>query len=116
MKLQVINSRLVPIGNRGWYKKGAHRALYDQQPIEASCMVEAAVTGFRATQEKRYQRVAHIAFDWFLGRNSQSVMVCDPNTGACYDGVTPHGLNLNQGAEAAISYLLASLELETLSE
>lgn len=79
-------------------------------------MVEAAVTGFRATKEKRYQRVAHTAFDWFLGKNSKNVMVCDPNTGACYDGVTPHGLNLNQGAEATISYLLASLELETLSE
>jgi len=116
VKLQVIDDRFVPIGNKGWYKRDAHRALYDQQPIEASCMVEAAVTGFRATKEKRYQRVAHTAFDWFLGKNSKNVMVCDPNTGACYDGVTPHGLNLNQGAEATISYLLASLELETLSE
>lgn len=116
VKLQVIDDRFVPIGNRGWYKRGAQRALYDQQPIEASCMVEAAVTGFRATKEKRYQRVAHTAFDWFQGKNSKSVMVCDPNTGACYDGITPQGLNLNQGAEATISYLLASLELETLSE
>lgn len=116
VKLQVIDHRFVPIGNKGWYKRDAHRALYDQQPIEASCMVEAAVTGFRATKEKRYQRVAHTAIDWFLGKNSKNVRVCDPNTGACYDGITPHGLNLNQGAEATIAYLLASLELETLSE
>jgi hypothetical protein len=116
VKLQVIDHRFVPIGNKGWYKRDAHRASYDQQPIEASCMVEAAVTGFRVTKEKRYQRVAHTAFDWFLGKNSKNVRVCDPDTGACYDGVTPHGLNLNQGAEASIAYLLASLELETLSE
>ncbi|MGD8507070.1 MAG: hypothetical protein PVF15_10465 [Candidatus Bathyarchaeota archaeon] len=79
-------------------------------------MVEAALTGFRATKEKRYQKIAHTAYDWFSGKNSKNVMVWDPNTGACYDGITPQGLNLNQGAEATISYLLASLELETLVE
>jgi len=40
--------------------------------------------------------------------------VYDPITGACYDGITPQGLNLNQGAEATISYLLARLKMETL--
>ncbi|MGD8507066.1 MAG: glycosyl transferase family 1, partial [Candidatus Bathyarchaeota archaeon] len=116
VKHQIIDDRFVPIGNRGWYNRDGHRALYDQQPIEASCMVEAALTGFRATKEKRYQKLAHTAFDWFLGKNSKNVMVYDPKTGACYDGITPHGLNLNRGAEATISYLLASLELENLGE
>lgn len=116
VKLQIIDDRFVPIGNRGWYRRDAHRALYDQQPIEAACMVKAAVTSFRTTKEKRYQRAAHIAFDWFLGKNSKNVMVYDPNTGACYDGITPCGLNLNQGAEATVSYLLASLEIESLGE
>ena len=115
VEVQVIDEKFVPIGNKGWYKRGGQRALYDQQPIEASCMVEAALTAFHLTNEKKYQRVAYIAFDWFLGKNTQNVMVYDPTTGACYDGITPQGLNLNQGAEATISYLLARLELETLS-
>jgi hypothetical protein len=116
VRVQVIDEKLIPIGNKGWYKKDGQRALYDQQPIEASCMVEAALTAFNVTNEKKYQRVAHIAFDWFLGNNSKNGMVYDPTTGACYDGITPQGLNLNQGAEATISYLLARLELETLGD
>ncbi len=116
VELQVVDEKFAPIGNRGWYMKDGHRALYDQQPIEASCMVEAAVTAFQVTNEEKYQRVAYIAFDWFLGKNSKNAMVYDPTTGACYDGITPQGLNMNQGAEATISYLLARLELETLSD
>ncbi len=115
VELHVVGKKFVPIGNKGWYKKGGHRALYDQQPIEASCMVEAAATAFQVINEKKYQGIAYIAFDWFLGKNSKNEMVYDRTTGACYDGITPQGLNLNQGAEATISYLLARLELETLS-
>ena len=112
VKVQVIDEKIIPIGNKGWYKKGGKRALYDQQPIEASCMVEAALAAFRVTGDKKYERIAHIAFDWFLGKNSQDVMVYNPKTGGCYDGVTPEGVNLNQGAEATVSYLLARLELD----
>ena len=112
VEVQVIDEKFVPIGNKGWYKKDGQRALYDQQPIEASCMVEAALTAFNVTNEKKYQRVAYVAFDWFLGKNAQNVVVCNPTTGACYDGINPQGLNLNQGAEATISYLLARLALE----
>jgi len=114
VSVQVVDEKFVPIGNRGWYRKGGQRAIYDQQPIEASCMVEAAMTAFRQTNEEKYQRVAYTAFDWFFGKNTGNVMVYDQTTGACYDGLTPHGLNLNQGAEAATSYLLARLELENL--
>ena len=114
VEVQVIGENFVPIGNKGWYTRGGQRALYDQQPIEASCTVEAALTAFHVTNEEKYQRVAYIAFEWFLGKNTQDVVVYDPTTGACYDGITPQGLNLNQGAEATISYLLASLELEAL--
>ena len=113
VKVQIVDEKFVPIGNRGWYKKDGQRALYDQQPIEASCMAEAALAAFHVTNEEKYQRVAHIAFEWFLGKNTEKVIVYDSTTGACYDGINPQGLNLNQGAEATISYLLARLELET---
>ena len=39
-------------------------------------------------------------------------MVYDEVTGGCYDGVGQYALNLNQGAESTISYLLARLALE----
>ena len=112
--IQVIDEKFVPIGNKGWYKKNEKRALYDQQPIEASCTVETALTAFHVTNEEKYKRAANIAFEWFSGKNTQNMTVYDPITGACYDGITPQGLNLNQGAEATISYLLARLKMETL--
>ena len=52
------------------------------------------------------------AFHWFLGDNTLNQVVYDSGTGGCYDGVGKKTINLNQGAESTISYLLARLELE----
>jgi hypothetical protein len=41
-------------------------------------------------------------------------MVYNPETGGCCDGITPHGLNLNKGAEANVAYLQARLNLEDI--
>lgn len=112
LSLQLINGIFVPIGNNGWYKKGGKRALFDQQPIEAGCMVETALTAFRSTNGEKYEEAAGTIFDWFLGSNSLRVMIYDPETGGCHDGITLNGLNLNQGAEAIVSYLMARLDLE----
>lgn len=110
--IQLIDDVFVPVGNMGWYKRGSDRELFDQQPIEAGCMVEAALAAHHSTGEKRYREVASTIFDWFLGRNSLGVVIYDLETGACRDGINPNGLNLNQGAEAIVSYLMARLDLE----
>ncbi len=114
LKVQTINDLFVPIGNQGWYKKHGIRALYDQQSIEAACMFETAITAFRTTNKGKYRKAAYETFEWFLGRNTAGLMVYNPETGGCYDGITPAGLNLNQGAEATVTYLTARLELEAL--
>ena len=114
LKVQMTDDVFVPIGNKGWYKRGEKRATDDQQSVEASCMVEATTAAFRATGDEKYRRTAHTIFNWFLGRNLQHVTVYNPKTGGCHDGITPKGLNLNQGAEATVSYLLARLELELI--
>jgi hypothetical protein len=113
LQVQMIDNKFVPIGNNGWYIKGGERAIYDQQSIEASCMVEAACAAFRATSDENYRKAAYTIFEWFFGRNSGDVVVYKPETGGCYDGITSKGLNLNEGAEATVSYLMARLELET---
>lgn len=115
IKNQISDDVFYPFGNRGWYEKNYVKALYDQQPVEAACMVETAITAFHVLGDERYLEVARVAFDWFLGKNSQIVWVYDPRTVGCYDGVTPQGVNLNQGAESTICYLLARLELENIS-
>jgi hypothetical protein len=112
----IIQDMYQPVGNRFWQRRGGERALYDQQPIEASCMVEAASTAFQVTGKQEYSKIAYTAFDWFMGKNSKNIMVYNPATGGCYDGITPEGLNRNQGAESGLSYLLARLEMEALSK
>jgi len=114
LKVQIRNGIFAPIGNNGWYKKGGLKALYDQQSVEASCMVETALAGFRATHNSNFRTVAQTIFTWFLGKNTKELWVYNPNTGSCHDGITPEGLNLNQGAESTVTYLLARLDLEKI--
>ena len=108
-----INETYVPIGSSGWYVKGGERALYDQQPIEAGTMVEAAALAYKLTRSELYEATLRRALGWFFGLNTKSVRLYDEATGACYDGITEMGLNENQGAESTISFLLAA---ETLVE
>lgn len=103
-----------PIGQNGWYLRSGKRAYFDQQPEDASSMVETLVAAWRATGNKRYRRLALDTFQWFLGKNHLNQMVYDEVTGGCYDGLGQHTLNLNQGAESTISYLLARLAIEEL--
>jgi hypothetical protein len=112
INIQTINEIFVPIGNLGWYRKGSNRAIYDQQTIEASCTTEAAIAAFRNTQEEAYRKAAYDAFGWFFGRNLKGAMLYDPKNGSCCDGITPHGLNLNKGAESTLAYLQARLNIE----
>ena len=114
IRVQTIDKTFVPIGNSGWYKKGANRAIYDQQSIEASCMTEAAIAAFRNTNKELYRDAAYESFKWFLGKNLKGLMVYNPETGGCCDGITSQGLNLNKGAEANVAYLLARLNLEDI--
>ena len=115
LRVHTINDVFVPIGNRGWYRKGCERAVYDQQSIEAACMVEAALAAFKSTNEEKYRKAAYEIFEWFLGKNVAGLVVYNPKTGGCHDGITPVGLNLNEGAEATVTYLSARLELEALN-
>jgi glycosyltransferase involved in cell wall biosynthesis len=103
-----------PVGNDGWYRRGGHRARFDQQPLEAQSMIEAYVAAYAATGETRWAELADRVFQWFLGRNDLSAPLWDPKTGACYDGLGPEGPNLNQGAESTLAWLLSLSDMHRL--
>ena len=105
-------SMYVPIGQSGWFRKGEIRQYFDQQPEDIAATVEALNTMFQATNRHHYKELANIAFNWFLGENVLRQVVYDRTTGGCYDGVGEKFINLNQGAESSISYLLARLSFE----
>jgi len=107
MGAQTVNGLFAPIGNKGWYQIGASRALYDQQPVDAGASVEACNRLHRLTGETRYRNWASFAFSWYSGSNLKRQAVYDSTTGGCYDALIEDGVNLNQGAESILSYLLA---------
>lgn len=105
------------VGNHGWYPRGGKRAFADEQPVDAASLVLAYLAAAQATGKGDYAHLAREAFAWFTGRNSLGLSLYDPGTGGCYDGLTPQGVNLNQGAESLLAYLIASLSLaETMTE
>jgi glycosyltransferase involved in cell wall biosynthesis len=106
------NRQYSPIGQNGWYARSGIRSYFDQQPEDAASMVQTKVAAYKITGEKRQLREALLAFQWFLGKNYLNQMVYNEATGGCHDGVGQHTLNLNQGAESTICYLLARLEFE----
>lgn len=107
----ILNGRIVLVGHHGWYKKDGKRALYDQQPVDASSLVRAFLAAYRVTKKKEDYDNALLSFEWFLGNNSLKTRIYDDITGGCFDGLNPEEINLNQGAESTISYLLARLSL-----
>lgn len=107
------NDTFIPIGNRGWYKKGGSRALFDQQPIEAFWMLVASLRAARAYNPKTNRKRALVSFEWFLGNNVHHLSLYDPETGSCADGLTPSGLNENRGAESTIVCLLSLFAAHT---
>ena len=101
-----------PIGNEGWFPRGDEKAPYDQQPVEAVTMAEAALVAFDLLGGEEYLAVFRRAHGWFLGRNSLKLAVADVRTGGCCDGLHASGLNHNQGAESTFAWLWTEMSRE----
>jgi hypothetical protein len=63
-------------------------------------------------QDDDYLQKLQIGFNWFLGANRLQQIVYNPCTGGCYDGLEETHVNLNQGAESTLSYLMSRLTVE----
>jgi len=105
-------NRFAPIGQKGWYIKEGHRAYFDQQPVDTASMVQTLQVAYSVTKDEKYRKLAIIAFQWFLGKNSLNQALYDHSSGGCHDGIGQFSVNLNQGAESTIAYLIARLALD----
>jgi hypothetical protein len=99
------------IGNRGWYPQGSEPAKWDQQPLEAQGLVQAAMAAYRATGEGQWVEHALRCLAWFYGRNDGDVPLYNPETGGCQDGLRADGVDDNQGAESTLACVLSVLEM-----
>ncbi len=99
------------IGCHGWYERGHTRAPFDQQPIEAASTVLMLRAACDATKDGEFAQLQKKAFDWFLGVNDLHIPLYDFVSKGCSDALTPDGINVNQGAESILSFLLALLTI-----
>jgi hypothetical protein len=98
-----------PVGSSGWYPHSGEKSPYDQQPVEADTMAEAALAAFALLGDEKYLATFRRAYDWFHGQNSLHEPLADVRCGACYDALQPSGVNRNQGAESTLAYLWTEL-------
>ena len=106
--LQLVGDRLSVLPAAGWHH-GTPRQQYDQQPIEVAALADACATAAAATGDAGWHDGVRQSVGWFLGDNDTGAVMWDHTTGGGYDGLTPRGPNLNQGAESTLA-LIATLQ------
>lgn len=117
LKQQVDDAGVVSlIGNDGWLHRDGRRARFDQQPVEAMALVEACVEAGRITGDSNWVDQARICLGWFTGANELGVSLVDSDTGGCCDGLHTSGLNINQGAESTLAWVIAALTICSLDD
>ncbi len=97
------------ISNKTWHYKGTLCGKYGEQPIDVAYTVLTLRKFHDIFKEPHYLEKMEMAFNWFLGNNHLEQIIYNPCTGGCFDGLEQHNVNLNQGAESTVSYLMARL-------
>jgi hypothetical protein len=99
------------VGCQGWFPRGGKKAQFDQQPIEAAGTILMLKAAYEATKDRKLLSLQKKAFDWFLGENDLGIPLYDKASKGCGDGLGAGGVNLNQGAESTLSFLLGQLTM-----
>lgn len=103
------------IGSESFGRAYAEPLQFDQQPLEAQATIDACAAAFDASRDPRWTDEANRAYRWYLGQNDLDLPMTSPQDGGCFDGLTPTGLNRNQGAESILALQLASCAISGLS-
>ncbi len=108
LERELANGHLsvTPVGGAG---PGDVGPGFVQRPIEVAAMADACWRAYTVTGDVAWQRGVTAAAAWFAGSNDAGLAMVDPETGAAYDGLDRAGVEIDEGAEAAIS-LLATMQ------
>lgn len=103
------SSAIKVISNQTWQLKGTENGKFGEQPIDVAYTILALRKFHDIFKENIYLEKMEIAFNWFLGNNHLEQIIYNPCTGGCFDGLEENSVNLNQGAESTVSYLMARI-------
>ena len=107
--------KIIAISNKYWMVRGnekEHQPAGGEQPIEIAYTILALDKFIQVFGDKDYADKLRVGFSWFLGNNHLHQVIYNPCTGGCYDGLEESYVNLNQGAESTLSYLISRLVVE----
>lgn len=105
-----------PVGTDSFQRPYAAPLPFDQQPLEAQAMIDACTAALSVSDDRCWVDHAWRAYGWFIGDNDLGLPVADGIDGGCHDGLMPHGVNRNQGAESILALQLANASMRSLSE
>ena len=111
----ITENSIKVISNKGWLhnNKAVHtEVIGGEQPIDVAYTILALAKFNDTFKNNAYLQKMEMAFSWFLGNNHLQQIIYNPCTGGCYDGLEEDYINLNQGAESTVSYLMARLTVE----
>jgi glycosyltransferase involved in cell wall biosynthesis len=110
---QIFNDNGIEvISNKNWLKKGQEAVHFGEQPIDVAYTIMTLSKFYDVFLDADYRTKMETAFNWFLGNNRLHQIIYNPCTTGCYDGLEETHVNLNQGAESTVSYLMARITME----
>jgi hypothetical protein len=93
-------------------QKALPKVIGGEQPIDVASTILTLSKFYDELGDEKYRKHMVTAFNWFLGKNRLHQIIYNSCTGGCYDGLEETHVNLNQGAESTLSYLMARLTME----
>ncbi|TAL63266.1 MAG: glycosyltransferase [Bacteroidetes bacterium] len=116
LAITFVDKKIKVISNRGWHKKGEAKNHFGEQPIDVAYTISSLDLFYEVFGDEEYRNKIETAFSWFHGNNHLHQIIYNPATGGCQDGLEEHNVNLNQGAESAVCYLLARVIMKKYIE
>ena len=116
LSLLFENDSIKVISNTSWLHKGQQTATHGEQPIDVAYTILALEKFYNVFEDPEYLHKMKSAFSWFLGKNHLNQIIYNPCTGGCFDGLEENHVNLNQGAESTVSYLMARMTIQNFSD
>lgn len=108
-------NKISVVSNNKWMMKAEiidQTIIGGEQPIDVAYTIIALEKFNEVFPNEGYNYKLKSAYNWFLGYNHLNQTMYNPCTGGCYDGLEEKNINLNQGAESTVSYLLSRLAIE----
>jgi glycosyltransferase involved in cell wall biosynthesis len=112
LEILFVKKHMSVISNRTWYSKGKEVHPFGEQPIDVAYTILALQEFSNCFGEKKYLAYMKTAFEWYLGHNHLNQIIYNPVSGGCCDGLEHDHVNINQGAESTVTYLMARICIE----